>query len=510
MSPSDEISDAEDTLLRAAREVEAEIEELGDPEGAPSLPSTTLAAQATIPNPDVLRDPSVRRSATGEIMRLAWPVMLSQGLISLAGLIDRAMVGRLGGDDGAAVPLAAVGFATQFFFLIQSALFAVGFSCIALMARAIGAGKPERARVALAASLEISIITTLVLGGTILAVGRSALVWLGADTAVADAALPYLQLVIGSSLLLAVALLLESALRANRDMRTPMWIALIITITKLAGNWLLIYGNWGFPELGLTGAGWATVFAQAVAVVLFIAVIARAEESSPVAVRWRDWRNAAALRRDVIRIALPGIAERIVMNLAMLGYFWVLGHYYGTVDVAAYTVGVALLSFSWIPGTGYAQACATLVGQALGADEPRYAKRVGWRSARLALATAIVLGIIVAVARYPLARLFTADEAVVAALGPFMLALAIAQPFLQLHFTLGGAHRGAGDTWTPLVAATVGNWVFRVPLALIFAIVLQAPVVWVWYTLIIDHVARAIWLTISFRRGRWVHHLKNP
>jgi Na+-driven multidrug efflux pump len=151
-----------------------------------------------------------------------------------------------------------------------------------------------------------------------------------------------------------------------------------------------------------------------------------------------------------------------------------------------------------------------LIGQSLGENEPQYAKRVGWRSARLALGTAIVLGIIVAVARYPLARLFTADEAVVAALGPFMLALAIAQPFLQLHFTLGGAHRGAGDTWTPLVAATVGNWVFRVPLALIFAIVLQAPVVWVWYTLIIDHVARAIWLTISFRRGRWVHHLKNP
>ena len=198
MSPSDETSDAQETLLRAAREVEAEIEELGDPEGAPSLPSTTLAAQATIPNPDVLRDPSVHRSATGDIMQLAWPVMLSQGLISLAGLIDRAMVGRLGGDDGAAVPLAAVGFATQFFFLIQSALFAVGFSCIALMARAIGAGKPERARAALAASLEISIITTLVLGGTILAVGRSALVWLGADAAVLAGGPPALLAALGA------------------------------------------------------------------------------------------------------------------------------------------------------------------------------------------------------------------------------------------------------------------------------------------------------------------------
>ena len=97
-----------------------------------------------------------------------------------------------------------------------------------------------------------------------------------------------------------------------------------------------------------------------------------------------------------------------------------------------------------------------------------------------------------------------------AALGPFMLALALAQPFLQLHFTLGGAHRGAGDTWTPLLAATVGNWIFRVPLALLFAVVLQAPIMWVWCTLIVDHLARAVWMTIAFRRGRWIHHMQNP
>ena len=88
-------------------------------------------------------------------------------------------------------------------------------------------------------------------------------------------------------------------------------------------------------------------------------------------------------------------------------------------------------------------------------------------------------------------------------LGPFMLALGIAQPFLQLHFTLGGAHRGAGDTWTPLMAALVGNWVFRVPLAILFARTLDMPLIWVWGALILDHVARSGWLGWSFRSGRW-------
>jgi putative MATE family efflux protein len=493
----------------AAIQVESEIEELGDPEAAPALPSTTLAAAAAPP----LQEGAARAAAapgastTAEILTLAWPVMLSGVLISLAGLVDRAMIGRLGGEAGSAVPLAAVGFATQFFFLIQSTLFAIGLSCVALMARAIGAGDPARAREALSASVQVAVAVTLVLASLMLALARPMLELLGAEPEVVDAAVPYLNFVVGSSLALGVALTLESALRANRDTRTPMWIALAVTVVKLVGNWVLIFGNLGAPRLELVGAGLATAISQVVGLGLLLAVVFRAGSDSPIALRAGTLMSGGALRREVVRIAMPGIAERIVMNLALLSYFWVLSRYYGTVSVAVYTVGVALLSFSWIPGLGYAQACATLVGQALGAKDPSRATRTGWQSAGLALGTAVVLGLVFAMAREPLARLFTQDAEVVAGLGPFMLALAMGQPFLQLHFTLGGAHRGAGDTWTPLVAATVGNWVFRVPVACFCAIQLETGVLWVWYALILDHAARSAYLTWTFRRGKWISQL---
>ncbi|MCZ6463141.1 MAG: MATE family efflux transporter [Proteobacteria bacterium] len=490
---------------RAAHQVESEIEELGDPEAAPALPSTTLAAAATAParEDDAAPSAPVSPSTTGEILRLAWPVMLTGALVSMAGLIDRAMIGRLEFDGGAAIPLAAVGFATQFFFLIQSTLFAIGLSCVALMARALGAGDPARARQALSASLQVTIVVTAVLMLATLTGGERALEFLGAEPAVIEAALPYLRLVIGSSLFLGLSLTFDSALRANRDTRTPMWIAMVGTVVKLFFNWVLIFGNLGAPRLELVGAGLATVISQLVTLLLFGIVFARQHPDSPLSVRAATFFQRNELRRDVIRVAVPGIAERLVMNLALLAYFWVLGRYYGTVSVAAYTVGVALLSFTWIPGQGYATACATLVGQALGAGDPDTATRTGWRSAGLALVTAVLLGAIFAWARYPLARLFTDDVQVVEALGPFMLTLAIAQPFLQLHFTLGGAHRGAGDTTTPLVAATLGNWALRVPLAIFFAVWLEADVIWIWITIIFDHVARSLWLLRSFRRGKW-------
>jgi putative MATE family efflux protein len=429
--------------------------------------------------------------------------MAGQVLLNATGLVDRMMIGRLSEAGGSAVPLAAVGYAHQLFFLIHSTLVAVGLACVALMARAIGSGDADRARQAFAGSIQISGLVTAVYVGLILVGGEWLLRLLGAEPAVIRIAVPYLQVTVSSALMLSVTMVCESALRADRDPRTPMWIALGVTVTKLALNAILIFGLLGAPRLELLGAALATALSHGLGLLLFVVVLAQSPLRAPTALRLRDLRRASPMVRDVVRIALPGIAERVVLNLGLLSYFWILSHWYGTLEVAAYTVGIALLNFSWIPGTGYAQACATLVGQSLGAGRPDEAMQVGRRAVGLAMATAIPLAALCALYRLPLARLFTDDLAVVAALGPFMLVLALGQPFLQLHFALGGAHRGAGDTWTPLRAALWGNWGVRIPLAMLFAGGLGLDVIWVWLALVADHVVRSIHLGLSFVSGRW-------
>jgi putative MATE family efflux protein len=429
--------------------------------------------------------------------------MASQVLLNLTGVVDRMMIGRLADDGGAAVPLAAVGYATQLFHLIHSTLFAVGLACVALMARAIGGGDPVRARNAFAGSVRVSMIVTSIYASILFFFSEQALAALGAEASVIRVAAPYLELTVGASLMLSFSMIAESALRANRDTRTPMLIAGIVAIAKLALNALLIFGNFGAPRLELLGAGMATAISQAIGLGLFLIVLARLPRDAPTALRPRDLLRPNPVTREVVRIALPGVAERIVLNFGLLSYFWVLSNYYGTLAVAAYTVGISILSFSWIPGTGYAQACSTVVGQALGARRGDVALKAAQRSLGLAIATAIPLGVLCVWFRVPLAELFTDDRAVVAALSPFMLCLALAQPFLQTHFTLGGAHKGAGDTITPLIAAAIGNWGIRVPVAIFLGAVVEADVIWLWATLIFDHIARTLYLGVSFLRGRW-------
>jgi putative MATE family efflux protein len=479
-----------DPLLR-----DAELEELEDPEASPSLPSATLVAHAaTAP----AADSSVRAADTyGEIWRLAWPVVLAQLLVNLVSVIDVVMLGRI-----SPYALAAVGYATQFFFLVQSMLLATSFACVALMARAIGAGDTARARRALAASVEIGTITAVVLVAVILAAPRALLELLGATPEIVDATVPYLCLVLGSSAFLSVSMTLESGMRANRDSRTPMLVAAVVAAVKLALNALLVFGALGLPRLELVGAGIATAVSQLVGVLLFIALVLRAAPGSALALRWSDFAKGRSERRAVVRLSLPGVGERLAMNLALLSYFRVVSEY-GPIAIAAYTVGVRVLSFAWMPGIGFGAAAATLVGQELGAGRPERAKRAGWRSVRLAFCSAVVLGVLIGVGRNEFAQLFTDDVSLLAALGPFLLCASIAQPFLQTHFALGGAHRGAGDTFTPFLASTVSNWGLRVPLAVWVTYVLQADLVWVWVVILFDHVVRSGWLAISFRRGHW-------
>ena len=487
---------------RRGVDAEAVAEEFEDPEAGPALPSAALTAHAGMPAAALAR----RRARDGrrEIWALSWPVMFSQVLLNAVSLIDIAMVGRLGSDA-----VAAVGYATQFFFLSQSVLFAVGFACVALMARAIGAGDPIRARLAFAASLAVAGGAALVLVAAMLAAPGPMLRLLGAQPHIVDASVPYLSLVIGSSAPLALSMTIESALRADRDTRTPMVVATIVTAVKLGLNGLLIFGAMGLPRLELVGAGIATLVSQLLGLALFLIVLARAAPHSPLALRPRDLARSRPMIPEVVRVALPSVGERLANNLALLAYFRILSGF-GTLAIAAYTVGVRLLSFSWIPGVALGTSASTLVGQALGADDARGAERAGWRAMRLSILVAVVLGLPSALLREPLARLFTDDPGLVAELSPFLLCLALVQPALQAHFALGGAHRGAGDTWTPFVAATLGNWLLRVPLAALFAYVLETEVLWIWIVIAADHVSRTLWLVISFRRGAWRERLATP
>jgi putative MATE family efflux protein len=433
-----------------------------------------------------------------DVWAMAWPVVLSLLLTNVVDLADIAMVGRLGQDS-----VAAVGYAAQYAALVRTVLIAVGVGCVALVSRALGALDPAQGRRMLTGSLVVSFGFAVVAALVVLALPRELLALLDATPHVAEIGVPYFRLSLLAMLATGLSVIFDSAQRAHRDTRTPMLIALVAATVKIALNVLLIFGVLGFPRLELVGAAIATLIAESLALALYL-IVARARQAPGRALLPARLDAATMLGtvREVLRVSLPAVGERVVMSAAMLVYFAILSRY-GTSAIAAYSIGVRLLGFSWLPGLAFGAAAATLVGQTLGAGDAHGARRAGWRSMWLALYVMAVLGLGCAFLREPLARVFTHDEAIIQQLLPFLLMLAIAQPFMGVHFTLSGALRGSGDTFTPLLGAALGNWVLRVPLAFVAAKLLHWPIEWVWGALVLDHFARSIWYVLAFRGGRW-------
>jgi putative MATE family efflux protein len=438
------------------------------------------------------------RALDRDIWSMAWPAILSFVVVNVVDVVDVLFVGRLGRQT-----VAAWGYATQCVHLVETLVQSVGIGCVALVARAAGARDPERARRGLAASVFVAQGVAAIGLVLVSLAPRSLLRLLDAEPAVIEIAVPYFRLSAAAMVLFAAAFMFESALRANRNTRGPMFVAAGVMAVKTVLSAGLIFGAFGLPRLELLGAGIATLCAHGVGLLVYI-VLSRvaAREGLSVTFGWEDVRGMWEVAGEVLWVSLPSMGERLIMSLALLTYFKILSGY-GTAAIAAYAIGVRLLSFSWSPGLGFSAAASTFVGQALGAGDSDRARRAGARSVVQAVLVMCGLGVAFAFLRSPLAHAFTKDPLVAQNLLPFMLVLAIAQPFMGAHFTLGGVLRGAGDTITPLVGAAVGNWGFRVPLAWLFTRWFGHELVWVWAALIGDHVARTVVNGVVFLRGSW-------
>src|SRR5205814_5864947 len=136
-----------------------------------------------------------------------------------------------------------------------------------------------------------------------------------------------------------------------------------------------------------------------------------AKEGPSVTFGWTDIRAMWDVVWEVLLVSLPSMGERLIMSLALLTYFKILSTY-GTAAIAAYAIGVRLLSFSWVPGLGFAAAASTFVGQALGASDSQGARRAASRALVQAVQVTTGVAIVFLFLRTPLAHAFTRDPSV--------------------------------------------------------------------------------------------------
>jgi putative MATE family efflux protein len=434
-----------------------------------------------------------------DVWTLAWPAVLTNLLQSSVGIIDIKVVGSLGAS---AVAAATAGH--RLFFVLMAVLMAVSVGATALVARAIGAGQRDEAGRVVSNSLALAMLLAVATGafGLLLA---EPFAWLfGLDGEARALAITYIRWISGFTPAFAIGFVISSGLRAAGDTWTPLWFGAISNVANVFFLYVLVYGGFGFPRIGIAGAALAggLAFTLTAAVTLWL-WHGRRLVLEPVAGASLDRERT----RMLVRIGLPAAIEQFVVQGGFIAFTTLIARFYGTRPLAAYGIGVQILSTSFVIGFGFSIAASTLVGQHLGAGSPERAAQSGWRATVLAMAAMSVLAVIIVTLARPIARLMISDEEVVDLTVSFIHWLGIAQPLMAIQFALAGALRGAGDTRFPLVATLAGLIGGRVALACVFTW-LRMPVEWIYGALLADYVIQSSLLALRFRGGRWQRVLR--
>ena len=386
-------------------------------------------------------------------MRLAAPIVGAElGWIAM-GLVDIAMVGRLG---PAAIGAVGVGSVLCFAVVVFGIGLLLGLD--PLVARAHGRGRPDECRrwlvqgAALAALLAVPL--TLAAGAVAASLGA----W-GMDPAVRRLAAPYFTIVLLSVLPLLVYTAFRRYLQAI-GLAARVTAALVsANAINAAANWVLIFGHLGAPALGVDGAAWATVVSRAYLALFLAAAIWRHERRAA-----RPWPRPERRRiRRLVALGLPA-AGQVSLEFGVFAVVTALAGRLEAATLAAHQIVLNVASVTFMVPQGVGGAGAVRVGHAVGRRDPAGARRAGWAALALGAAFMSAAALLFVLAPLAILRPFTDDPAVTRAGVTLLLVAAFFQLFDGLQAVATGVLRGVGDTRTPMVCNLAGHWLVGLPI----------------------------------------------
>jgi multidrug resistance protein, MATE family len=426
-------------------------------------------------------------------LALALPIMAGMVSQMLMGLADTVMVGHVG-----VVPLAAASFVNAVAHL--PLVFGLGLlsSIAVLTSQAYGARKPDEAGEILRHGLLVSVATGFLAALSLFAL-HPLLPLMGQPPEVVAEAGSYL-LLFGTSLFPAlVAHGCKQFAEALKHPWAPTFVMLGGVLLNVFLNWILIFGHWGAPAMGLRGAGWATVIARLVMALALAFYVLRAPALRTFQpALWRaTWSRARFL--NLFKLGWP-VAGQHFCEVSAFAFAAIMMGWISANAIAAHQIAItcAAMSFMFVLGLG-AAACIR-VGHAYGARQFTRMRRIGLGAVGLAAGIMALFGVLFMVAGQPIASWFITSPAVVNLTAQLLIVAAIFQIADGVQVTSISALRGLGDVRMPALIAVLAYWVLAVPLGAWLAFRAHWGAVGIWTGLATGLGVAAIGLAWRFHR----------
>jgi MATE family multidrug resistance protein len=430
-----------------------------------------------------------------EVLKLALPATGEQVLSLMVSIVDTMLVGHL-----SASALAAVSLATQWTFMAVTLFTAISTGSTALVARSVGAGDWNTANRMVRQSVLVGLVIGLTATLLALLFAKPAMAMMGAEPEAFAQGVIYLRIASIVFPLSALMFVGNACLRGAGDTRTTMIIMAVVNVLNITVAWTAINGPFGLPQLGVAGSALGAAVGRGAGGLLVVGILLKGR--SGLRLDLRGWQLDVELIKRVLRVGLPTGVERLAMRLGMMAFMRAVAGL-GTVAVAAHAVALRAESLSFMPGFGFAVAGTTLVGQGLGARDPKRAERSGYITYQMAAVLMTMMGVIFILFPGSLIGLFTDDPAVVQMAVIPLRVVGFVQPLLAASMVFPGNLRGAGDTRFPMYVTSLTIWTLRVPAALFLGLGLGMGLTGAWLGMATDLATRGITFFLRFRGGHW-------
>ncbi len=437
----------------------------------------------------------VSKERSSQILQIALPIiggMMSQNIMNL---VDAAMVGRLGSTE-----LAAVGLASFINFVAAAIFMGLASGVQAIVARRIGEGRLSEAANPLNGALLVILVAALPVTFLLIHYSENILSLLNSDPLVVKHGMAYLDARLLGIMAIGMNFSFRGYLSAIKMTQFYFKTLIIMHSINILLNYLLIFGNWGFPELGTQGAGLGTTISMFGGSLLYFFLTIRFTSQYGFGLHL----PSKATLIQVIKISLPSSAQQLFFALGFTTLFWIVGKI-GTEELAAANVLTTLTLVAILPSIAFGMSSATLVGQALGRKEIEDAYQWAWDTSKIAMLSISMISLPMFFVPEILLSVFLHDPEVIAIAKVPLQLVGIAIIIDAVNLVLMSSLQGAGATKITMIVGIVCQWCLFLPLAWLIGPYFGMGLTAIWLTQGLYRLFQALWYVQLWRKREWAN-----
>ncbi len=436
-----------------------------------------------------------------DFLRMAVPLIISTSAWTIQHFIDRVFLTWHSDEEVAASMAAGILYWVFGAFLCGTAGYVNTF-----VAQYYGANRPNRVGPAIWQGAYFSIITSLI-AIPLFFLAPFFFKLFGHEETVMEHEIVYFQILCHLLIFNTTGATFSTFFTGRGDTMTVMWVNIAGTLVNIVFDWIMIFGNLGCPEMGIAGAGWATLFGGGITTLLFAGLMLRKTHREQYATL-SGWRFDWELYKRLLRFGLPSGVQQGLDVFSWALFILLIGRI-GTSELAITSIAFNINMLAFVPMFGCGITVSTLVGQYLGKDDPDLAAKATWSGTHITLAYmtffAVIYLLIPNVFMEPFAM--GSDPAEFEVLRPTGIVLLRFMSFYCLfdamNIIFAGALRGAGDTRFVLFITVGLGWLLMVIPIFIFCTIFGAGLYTAWSFATLFMIVLSFCFLARFRGGKW-------